>query len=86
MLEAAASGLPVVTVAGSGMEHHASAGGGQVADPDAGSLRDALERAVAGRSQRPRDWAAGFDLRICARRHADLMRDLVAERSDGAGR
>jgi glycosyltransferase involved in cell wall biosynthesis len=79
MLEAAASGLPVVTVEGSGMEEHASAGGGLVADPEPGSLAEALELAAALPGDRPREWVAAFDLRSCARRHADLMRELIAE-------
>lgn len=84
MLEAAASGLPVVTVRGSGMERYVAEGGGAVAEPSGASVAEALTALLADEPAAraaARRWAEGFDVATCAARHAELMTSIGEGRS-----
>jgi glycosyltransferase involved in cell wall biosynthesis len=81
MLEAAACGVPIVSVAGSGVEEITLAAGGEVGDPSPSSIAAAIDRAIGSpRSELARRWAEAHEVTRWLAAHADLFEELVATR------
>jgi glycosyltransferase involved in cell wall biosynthesis len=81
MLEAAACGVPIVSVVGSGVEELTLAAGGEVAEPSPSSIAAAIDRVIEfPRSELARRWAESHELTRWLAAHADLFEELVATR------
>ena len=80
ILEAAAHGIPTLTVSGSGMEERVREAGGAVADRDPASIAARIVSLDPAAGYRARSWAERYGLIQWVERHEAIMRDVVAVR------